>query len=161
MKKKDPKIIRIGDTVKIIEPRFFVRCGYPLSVEEAALYIQEKHEIQVNSFLEDLGLRDFVNHGEIYRALGYAHCKSRGFGGNNREIYDMKLDELKNLKYEVMSTFFVKTGIYVPASGGYNYDGGYDVDYAYLKNEKTHKILQIYCVGRGPKMIEACHVEKI
>ena len=35
MKKINPKIIRIGDTVKIVKPNIFIRCGYPLSKNEA------------------------------------------------------------------------------------------------------------------------------
>lgn len=45
--KKDPKIIRVGDTVKIINPELFVRCGYPLSRNDCVGMIEKQYESDI------------------------------------------------------------------------------------------------------------------
>ena len=42
MPKKKKDIIRVGDTVKIVDPHFFVRVGYPLDLNKATEEVSKK-----------------------------------------------------------------------------------------------------------------------
>ena len=34
MRKKKEQVIRIGDRIKVINPEIFMRCGYPLTIQD-------------------------------------------------------------------------------------------------------------------------------
>ena len=42
MRKLNPNIIRIGDRVKIINPIFVTRCGYPLGIDDMIKEVCER-----------------------------------------------------------------------------------------------------------------------
>lgn len=168
---KDPKIIRVGDEVKIISPCFFDRCGYPMTLDDGRKYVQENYCEKVKVFINDLGFFDkdrvlfdydidaSLTYDRIVTALAYACVKKQGFGGNEKKIYTTCYKYYKDRVYIVDDIRFVKTGVYSP--GSYNagcnyYYGGEDYSPPFLAKEQTHKILS---VGIGE--IECNNVEKI
>jgi len=158
MSKKD-NIIRVGDTVKIIKPYFFKRCGYPMSFEDACDSVRTIYKDKISSFILDVRLIDKPNKDisiledknskefnktfdKIVSALAYDYIRANKFGGKEKTIHTIYSPNYKNCLMEVEKIKFVKTGIYTSGSwfGG---DGYSEDDYtpAYLNKEKTHKIL--------------------
>jgi hypothetical protein len=185
--KKD-NIIRVGDCVRIIEPHIFVRCGYPLSFEDAVKVVEEKYQKEVDSMLEKIGFREFYDmtilgetvkmkmksdgrgttEDKIIRALAYEYVSREGFGGKERKIYTDYKEELKGKEYTVTRKFVKKTGTYFPPSEEYHsyYDySEYEYEPGGLVNEQTHVMLDLYegytFTDEHTITIEKCYVKKI
>ena len=151
--KKD--IIRIGDTVQIVVPKAFVRCGYPMSLKdeskkilesmgkEIRLLVQrvaiapEQHCLPVSLWTQNVD----VPSERIASILAYEKMKAAHFGGRERRVYEEEKPELAGKSTVVISIRFVKTGTYV--RGGWS-GGEYDeYDPSCLSDEKTVKILEL------------------
>jgi len=177
-------IIRIGDTVKIIDPEFFIRCGYNLCLSEVTEKIikERKEEIEqfidkffkfnmipneIFGFMSDENISDTGK--EIAKALAYKQIQLEGFGGKERKIFTETKEEYKNKLFKVTDIKYHQTGTYYPPSGGYSYySDDWDYESGGLKNMKVHKILYLwpYDIGFfdipfGDLSIETIHVEKI
>ncbi len=149
-KLKTPNI-REGDTVRIVTPDFFVRCGYPLCFEgETARVLKEQGEA-INAFLRSQGVQPprimgDMSHPQqkVAKAIAYCLLRQKKFGGSNRMIHTERIESRKNETAQVVSVSFVKTGIYSP--GYRDHDGEYES--AYLSDEKTHRILTLDIQGQ-------------
>ena len=163
-RKLDPKIIRVGDTVKIVNPQFFVRCGYPLSFEDACDIVRREYKEKIASFLDSFGFtrtpiwfdpiykepnNTLYSQGfdKIVKALAFDYVKAKGFGGRERKIYTKESPDYKGKRMEVEGVRMVQTGVYSPGDRGrtygYGYYNEYDYDPPYLVDQKTHKILSL------------------
>ena len=179
-RKLDPKIIRVGDTVKVVTPILFIRCGYPLSLADVEKEVEELFGNVVEDFLNSMGgdhlmLRDekgkyedgtFVgiipnpsnrkkasskSYKEIIKDLANTRMKVKGFGGIERTLHTETYEAAKGHETTVDSVKIVKTGQYQAASGGYDYYGGeYEYEPPYLDDEKTHKILTLNLYKKNP-----------
>jgi len=143
-----------GDIVKIINPEFFLRCGYPLTpfVKE----VKEKIEglrLDLNDFIHSsfmkLGIKssfekDYIGYVDvrkdrateaILKELAYLYCKENSFGGNSRNIYTARIAKLKGTEFVVNGYKVCYTGTRDNGS----YDPYYD-DYEppYLGDVKYH-----------------------
>ena len=170
MKKLDPKIIRVYDKVRIINPIIFIRCGYPLGIEDMRKEIEEYYGTVIDDLYrsvqkgDKLMLRDangkyedgaFIkveyptckenhNHNEIINALAYSRLKAKKFGGTTRSLHTKVMEELRGKETTVDAIKIVQTGEYFPNSGGYDYwSGGYEYEPAGLTDVKSHKILTL------------------
>jgi len=150
-------VIRVGDKVKIITPKIFIRCGYPMTTENACNAIDAMHGDSLQEFLKSIGFgvgfRKVPVHyspGErmasrVYRkirdALAFEYLHLKGFGGSERRIYTQYVKEYKNQLVTICRKFVKKTGTYYPPCGPSlpNYD---DYDPGGLSGEKTHIILE-------------------
>lgn len=155
--KKDPNIIRVGDTVKIINPLMFIRCGYPLCKQDMQKEIKEHFGNIINDLIfsvkngnkfmpsneNPLLENKHRSYDDIIDALAYFRLASKNFGGNERSIHTRKCEWLMNKSGKVSEIRFVKTGIY-RAGNGRGYYGDVESIPPSLKNEKTHKILKLY-----------------
>ena len=149
-RKLDPKIIRVGDTIKILDPQLFIRCGYPLCLRDMESEVEEYFENIIedltysvgrgNQFMQrnDKGLyldqskvknssfgssrqsRHSREYYKILRELASVRIKVKNFGGNDRKIYTEKYEMSKDKEALVAKVKFVKTGLRV--SGSSNYD---------------------------------------
>lgn len=163
-------IIRVGDMVKIVIPDMFVRCGYPLTVDDGEKMVKE-------DLLKDIcrahGI-DEEDHAfyETKRALAIGLLKNRGFGGNERKIYTSTLPEVKGRYGRVTAKSFVKTGERGdPGSCSYSPDGIPVEEYKgmTLLSAKTHVILTLElgsilystALNDFPPRIEAYNVQKV
>jgi hypothetical protein len=172
MKKLDPKIIRVGDVVKIVNPLIFIRCGYPLSKNDMKKEIYEHYgkiiedllysvsrgnvfiqrdvnglypdQQQSNIFPVTNQKLDYLNN-EIVDLLAVRRLFAKKFGGTDRTIHTELRSELKDKTASVTNKKNVKTGIRVPGSSYRSsfYDPEVECDPPYLSQAKTHKILQI------------------
>lgn len=170
MSKKDPKIIRIGDKVKIVNPEMFVRCGYPMTKQDAREEVYSRFQPQVDQlikstlyFCSELKSHfdyDGLAYHAVMEALAYGWLRRKNFGGNNREIYTAH-DELAKDQIGIVTKIrFVKTGVYI---NGYQTGEG-EFTPSYLSDERTHKILHLKTFYRNYvdyQQIEAKNVEKI
>lgn len=145
-RKLDPKIIRPGDTVRIINPEMFVRCGYPISLTDVYVKIEKEYEDFLDKIIEEFHHRvlgdekttplldskewefatnyskscsgPFRNKTKIKLtyALAYEFTHFKGFGGTTRKIYTKTEEDLRDKEFKVYSTFKVNTGDYYPPS---------------------------------------------
>lgn len=180
--KTNKNIIRVGDRVKVVTPTFFLRCGYPITIDEEADRVLEEHQAAISKFLQEtVKCSSFYPEGgysihfvvdehmhrkasrEIARSLAYIRCKQKGFGGKQRQLHTEERPDYKDQEGTVRKIRYVKTGEYVPAcGGGYNPWGECDYDPPYLAEDKTHKILSVQFHGWGwIQDIEAIHVLKL
>jgi hypothetical protein len=176
-------IIRQGDRVRIDNPIFVLRVGYPKCLDSETDEVLATMGEQLDGLLnlaniEKGGVR-FTDHGrncydqtkrKVARAIAYARLNLHGFGGCERTIHTVELPELKGLEGWVQSVRFAKTGTYYPP---YYSDGGWwgepDYEPGGLQHEKTHKLLDVALwpeeLPAGwqnkPFEIEACHVTKV
>lgn len=190
MRKRDQKIIRVGDVVEVIKPQVFIRCGYPLCLMDIAETL-DRYDEDIYEFLNkimdkenptnkggkfavELSLfAERIEHIAAYKvrhAIAYQILKEKGFGGNERSIFTEEKPFIVHRKYVVDSIKYVKTGTYTPARykhSSYYYDDGDNYEPAYLTDEKTHKILTLktsflFTLMYIPKFqIEATNVEKV
>jgi hypothetical protein len=178
--KKD--IIRVGDKVRVVTPRVFVRCGYPKTIPEEAKIVAQEFRQEIDALLVKTevmssGCSTIHLHAhqsiwpqrafdKICAEIAHARLRRNGFGGRNREIYDEEDPSLEGEVFVVHQVRFVKTGIY--NSGRFSHCDYYeDYEPPYLSNQETHKILGLdapnglSCLGNPYLEMEAIHVVKI
>lgn len=140
------QVIREGDLIKVINPEFFIRCGYEETVFGMMEKIKSKHlEHIVSSLREVVPNLDYnsTSFNKILKELAYLKCHEIHFGGNERKLFLQKKDNLLNKFFVVQGKKVCKTGTYVKGYSSTTYDGEYDYEPSYLKNEKTHVILEL------------------
>jgi hypothetical protein len=185
--KLDPRIIRIDDRIKIINPQVFVRCGYPLCKQNLIPELNKAYGKIVQNLIDSVKMGDTMMESDkdgkypnkqycqieqpvnshylvIMNELASIRLIEKNFGGKDRKIYTETVESLRNAECSVWGVRFVKTGIYVLGSGKYR---GFCDDndcYPFLDHIVSHKILKLsLCLKNNylPVEIEACHVEKI
>ncbi len=147
-KTKTPNI-REGDRIRILNPEFVTRCGYPLDFTTEARRIEDENRGDIIDFLKSQGVdlrRKNWPHdiderpiNKIAKAIAYELIKQKGFGGDSRTLHTRTIAELKGTECKVMGKCFVKTGI--RSHGGVDWNGEYEPPY--LGDEKTHRILEL------------------
>jgi len=165
---KDKNRIKIGDYVRIDNPEMFVRCGYPLSIEDMRKEIVDNRFVDIENFIISIvhgedRLNDFnftnpyfdknsyLNNSEsattrtIINALAYELLRHRNFGGSERSIHTKAVEDNKGKIFQVTGTKMCVTGNYIHGSKCYdNWNGGYEYEPPYLENQKSHRILSVY-----------------
>jgi len=168
---------RPGDRVRVLEPRRFVRCGYP---KVPADYLPAAEELYRQLRTPDGQALRFGNKakGRILDALSYALAQEDHFGGPERTVHTEQDLSLLEGTYVVQEVRSVKTGRYYPPSGGSvdSWTGESDWEPGGLADEKVHRIARlkyqdesrvrgfvyscIAAVGGGPE-VEVCHLERV
>lgn len=155
-------VFRIGDSVKVINPHIFVRCGYQLTVAKILDKYQETWKSDVQDLIQlilpnsELRVITLVKEA-ILKTLAHGHYLSVGCGGYEREIYTQTEQKIKDTTTIVIGKKIVKTGIY-------KYGDKYQPPH--LSNQHSHIILQVCLDGDSLDdlncfWIEAKNVEKI
>lgn len=172
-RKLDPSIIREGDKVRIVNPEFFVRCGYDNNHKDVCQMIQNEHGTDILKWIYEMedklkicsmedklkicsnerGLsilqrieefRDPDSYHKIVSALAYDYVRANKKSGSERKIYTVRIDQWKDKILTVGDISYVNTGFYYPPDGHYIYEESYyDYDPAGLNKMKTHKILRL------------------
>ena len=184
--KQRKKYARVGEFVKIVTPKEFVRCGYPLTIklvmEQQAEEIEkdcarmfaalekkpepvEEPEAQDEPGFFSLRLSEVsatmspTVHGMLCSAIAAYRLEQQNYGGNVRVIVEK--DGPFDVGQQVLVTkkSLVKTGRRF-ASRGYrsSYDGEYDVEPGGLDDEQTHCVYA-FEFGRCKFKILAAHCE--
>lgn len=164
-------IFTVHDNIRIVNPVFFERCGYPLCLEtEASKLTTEKRE-SIGKFMNDHGIpSSFLEQSAIYNkvfdkivsALAYGILHHKRFGGRTRSIHTKERPKYKGTTAAIVRMFRCKTGEYVPGRPYSNLDGD-EYDPPYLDNEKTHQIFELDLLDEEhrPLKIEVCNVELV
>lgn len=175
MKKRDETIIRIGDRVKITNPAIFVRCGYPMTMDDALRNHMTKSDIdKIDDLLRGVGITNSESYyflspskpsrlyeatfDKIARALAYGIVGTKQFGGNNREIHTELIPSFKDLECVVTGKRIVKTGIRKYDSDD-DWESGYHSHWFYLDKEKTHIIYKLRWINRK-NYITSCSYDR-
>jgi len=174
IKRKDRVVFRVGDHIEVINPLFFLRCGYPLSFQEVREEIRNKYSDEISSFIKKIkrdamgldkqdvaeqkdSLYDIIwtskikdrTTEEVVKDVSYYVLKKRNFGGSERLVHTVEIPELKNKEFVVVSKKICYSGTYGHGGGGW----GEDYEPNYLANTKAHVILYIeesgYLNGNG------------
>lgn len=176
--KKKKHVYKAGDRVRIVNPELFVRCGYPLTFDDAKAFFEydkEKMESIRNFVAQICGNKDphkikHYNMDRIVSALAYTKVKLEGFGGLERTIYTKRKEEFLNKEYIVHDKFVVRTGTYYGPSNSYTYSPWYGSEEDYepggLDNIQSHVILKLaepdcWFVETDTPAIEEKHVEPV
>ena len=163
-KKLKPNIVRVGDCVKVINPIIFIRCGYPMGVNEAQKDVEEhfgknikdliysirncEKLVQEHSLDAPLITLQETTEDRLYRRvlreLAYARLQMKNYGGKERSLHTEVFEPIRGNTYWVSRITIHKTGTYCKGWSNQTWDGDYDFQPNYLENEKTHKILELY-----------------
>lgn len=161
------KALKEGDYVKIVNPVFVNRFGYPLNTKIIKNEFTPEQRKQVETFFCDfvgLGQHNFITEfgpvvftpaknpaglAQVFHGLAFGILKSKGHGGSKRQLYTQEFPDLKDGVALIYKRKVVKTGTRVPSSGGYDYWGEYDYELGYLEGEKTHVLYEIGRVWVG------------
>lgn len=150
-------VIREGDWVRIVNPEMFVRCGYPLSIEDCKAELDDTLTPQIRAILIDqIGYDGDMSRAieDILGRFAYYDLKAKRFGGRERTIHTEYNESLKGEMVQVHGKKVCYTGTYVLGSRNWE-----DCDPPYLDHPKAHIILSVSTGYFDTYRIEACHVE--
>lgn len=148
--------VRIGDFVDIVDPRLFVRCGYPMYLPDVQKQLADDRNLQYEitklialvarvptANAHTLGADTWQRaRTRILFELAEVKAKQEGFGGDTRSIYLTEPDlALQGQRVRVVGRRLVKTGKRFGPSGGCDYFGEYDYEPGGLDDAQTHTIL--------------------
>lgn len=152
-------IYRVGDKIRIVNPRFILRVGYPLVFKDLIpefeshpnlqkamrlLLLNESEQTKDSPILEDL-YPTFSPRGKVARdfiaGVAKAANRMRGFGGPDRQIFTEELPYVKDQIVDVLGKRTVKTGKYFPPSHYVSYEGEHYYEAGGLSDEKIHILL--------------------
>lgn len=162
-----PHVYRNGDVVKIVEPKFIDRVGYPVRWD--SLVPDFRQHPKMLEAMKLLGMIPDDQHmvgGRAALAFAQGCAKAQnelnGFGGRLRSLHywDGDFSQWAGMTAKVSGKRIAKTGeYYAPSGGRFMTDYGYEYEYANggLEDQKTHILLRLD-IGYE---IEACHVELI
>jgi len=159
MSRKRKHVYKVGDIVRITNPLFVVRVGYPWNKQYVIENIITPEQRKVlDTMLEAFELQAPEGYAQldvpsgivekirenIVDELAYGLLHKHRYGGRIRQIHTEVKEKWKDKPARVIGKRVVKTGEYIPGHGGYDYySGGYDYDPPYLGNEKTHVLLKL------------------
>ena len=154
-------VYRVGDTIRIVNPLFVERVGYP-KVWTDFFETYKTHP----KLIEAMALLGLDNPGgralrEFAEGAARAANRLAGFGGRERSIHHFTYEGVDYVGTEcaVLSKRVVRTGTYYPPSGGKTWtDCGYEYDYedGGLADAESHVLI---CTPYGE--IEAANVEPV
>ena len=153
--------IRVGDRVRIKNPRWIKRVGYPLHWHDLRADVEA--DPRVAEFLKTLGYTSQYIPTYFIQAVAKLHVEVRGFGGKERAIHYHPLDGDDSIfndypEHGYVGVVVIVTGKRVAYTGTRFGPSGSGEDYesAGLEDRKAHVILRTH-LGE----IEACDVEVV
>lgn len=158
MSKKNPNRPMRGDFIEIVEPKFFVRCGYPLTIKSVRemLFKNNPENVKVLERMlthfdidypipayELMGMVGGVGE-DIQTAIAKEILVKMKWGGKNRDIYTKEIPELKGRSFLITDMKVCYTGVHVHGGGhSYSYYGECEYDPSYLGDAKAHRIFKL------------------
>ncbi len=174
-------VYRAGDVVRVVEPKFVERVGYPLvwpmlmaefearlpEVRQAMAdlivgELPEDRRFKFNRAITrtepDAADRDFL------KGMCMAAVRIRGFGGDERSLHyhadgdpGGRYDYYRGMQMEVQRKRLVKTGTRFPGRSYTSHEGEHDYENGGLSDERTHTLLML----ENGLEIEASNVELV
>jgi hypothetical protein len=165
------KYAAIGEQVRIVTPKEFVRCGYPLTIklvmeqqfeeiekdcarmfaalEKKPLPAEPASEVESPFSFTAVSinggpLMSATVHGMLCAAIAAYRLEQQNYGGNVRSITERDGVCEPGALVTVVKKSTVKTGKRFPFSGYHlNYNGEYDYEPGGLENEQTHCVYTV------------------
>ena len=163
--KHDPNTIRPQDEIRIVNPEFFLRCGYENNHKTAMEKIRAEYGDKILQFIHDWEksfhgstskvtykgstylLKELTppkSYDKIISALAYDLVGIEMRTGAERKIFTERNETYKGSTYIVDEVFFCQTGKYYPAKSYQEYwSGEYEYTPGGLSEVKTHRILRL------------------
>src|ERR1700735_883914 len=112
---RQPKYARIGESVRIVNPKRFVRCGYPLSLDD----VYEKFNNEISD-LKLKAIRAIMSYPSppaegimwtgnptlgsrgdclISQAIASMIIRREGFGGKERQVFEEDEDSIYGVRH--------------------------------------------------------------
>jgi hypothetical protein len=161
-RKLNPRIIREGDRVRIVNPLLFIRCGYPMCLPEETERINKTYRKDILDLLNKVEATRPNSSGnkayswrldetikKIAQSLAYMRLHSKYFGGAERKIFTVEAPSMAGYEFTVHNIMFVKTGTHFGPSGDAE-----DYEPGGLWQAKTHKIVGSSCWTTAGNMQE-------
>jgi len=161
---KAPRV-RVGDRVRVVDPHFVLRVGYPRSVRDYYAQVEQEQGAMLDALLKQYGwkgveklygasplskLAGFPEPEEhprlvaarkmILHQLAYLRAVKDHFGGRQRSLHFVYAPKAAGHESTVASLRTVATGRYFPPSGGKTYDGDYDWEPGGLSDQQAHRL---------------------
>ena len=179
--KQRKKYARIGEFVKVVTPKEFVRCGYPLTIKivmEQQFEEIEKDCVRMFAALEkksvpvkepeaqddpgffSLRLSEVTSamsatvHGMLCSAIAAYRLEQQNYGGDTRSVVEKDGCFEAGELWKVTGKRFVKTGKRYPAT----YYGDDDYESGGLENAQTHCVYSVENYPHKSKIL-AAHCE--
>jgi len=146
--KKPDKIIREGDRVRVINPVFVTRVGYPKQPSDYAGLVTVAHGAALEAIFKpyaDSGKAKRIRK-RLEQDLAYLQARDDNFGGRERTLHFLVVPDRKGAELNVGKVVTRKTGTYYPPSISYkyiSYDQGDDWAPGGLADEKTHRLASV------------------
>lgn len=148
--------IKVGDHIKVINPEFFVRCGYPLCLADVREKLGKDLGTKIDDFVDEvMGCtitdRRFIiddrKNREVYNriltALSRFYMVQNRFGGSERKIFTKSFPDRKGKTFVVHKKSVKITGYYVKGWSDISYYGDGEYQPPYLENQKRHNLLHL------------------
>jgi hypothetical protein len=155
------KYAKIGQMVRVITPKIFIRAGYPLTSRILLQTRKAEVDAMVVKAAEAMGMYilppeiefsiedpiERLDHW-VVRNLRQAVCcyllRKEGFGGSERQVFEREVPNMTGATGKVLGKRTVKTGVHFGPCGGYdNFNNEYYYEPGGLTNEKTHVVYDV------------------
>lgn len=141
----------LGSTIKIVEPYMFLRCGYPLTLEDVRGRYRDQITEKVNkviSVIDDISPHDNYFIHKLETAFASDIIRKLGWGGDERKVYEQSLGTIYE---DARFTLKAKTMVYEGKrhSGYSHYDsqnGDYDGHPTFFQTRRGHCVYTLDCV---------------
>ena len=178
MKASKRKYALVGEMVRIVTRRQFIRCGYPLCGDDVRGKMKERYE-NLHGALTTACREAVVGLGEMNNGFVsgkvdadiFHQCDKLAvsiilnrehFGGKQRRVIEQDIESSLRTdgNWEVLDRKMVKTGDRVP--GGKSGYYGEDYDPPYLSGEENHCIYELQSIKYGTFLkIDAVNTERV
>jgi hypothetical protein len=146
------KTKHIGQKAIIKDNLEFIRCGYPLGLEEAKTIVQSKYKQEIDEVLYKMSKGKYLDTttkawlnskswNTLLEAFAINYLKFVNYGGKTRSIHKARSTEFEvGDKCIIVDRILKKTGIYVP---GMFSSEDYENVPPVLEDQKVHKIYKV------------------
>lgn len=148
MKAQSMSIIRVGDTVKLIDPRKIQRIGYEVTAQ--TLLTEVETDPKVIEFCREQTLTR-RSQERVILAIATSRMHHQMKTGAPRKIFYSEIFEyMKGNTYQVEEKKIRYSGTFYHGYSGYSYYGECDYEPAGLDNRLTHICLRLSCAWLIP-----------
>ena len=181
------KYALVGESVRVVTPRQFIRCGYPLSIKDVMerefLAIEEdfkrvfaalenkpvpERKPEKSDWLLDLGVSQGSTasptvHGMLCAAIAAYRLENHNFGGEVRRVIENGPGPFEaGQVWKVTAKRFVKTGKRYASRSRQDYrTGEWDYEPGGLEGERTHCVYSVSLGAHSAKILaEHCEIVK-
>jgi len=145
--KKTNSPFHVGDNVRIIEPCFVLRVGYPKTPADYLPAVEDAHA-ELALFLKSLGINPVAKaHNQsmhtLKKTLAYMLAQKDHFGGLTRSLHYNIIPGAVNATTIIQELKTVVTGHYSPGSHGSHDNSFDDGEPASLDNRTYHRLAKV------------------